>query len=49
MTSKSEQLKEIKRGAEEVLVEKDFVKRLNEKKPLRIKVGFDPTAPDLHL
>lgn len=49
MTSKSEQLKEIKRGTEEVLVEKDFVKRLNEKKPLRIKVGFDPTAPDLHL
>ena len=49
MTSKSEQLKEIKRGTEEVLVEKDFIKRLNEKKPLRIKVGFDPTAPDLHL
>ena len=37
------------RGAHEVLVESDLVKKLEEKRPLRIKAGFDPTAPDLHL
>ena len=49
MSSSKEQILEIKRGIDEILVEKDFIKRLNTKKPLRIKVGFDPTAPDLHL
>ena len=49
MSSSKEQILEIKRGVDEILVEKDFIKRLNTKKPLRIKVGFDPTAPDLHL
>ncbi|MGZ8955380.1 MAG: tyrosine--tRNA ligase [Methylovulum sp.] len=37
------------RGADEVLVEQELIKKLEEKRPLRIKAGFDPTAPDLHL
>lgn len=37
------------RGAQEVLLEQDLIKKLEEKRPLRIKAGFDPTAPDLHL
>ena len=49
MISKDKQLLEIKRGTEEILVEKEFTKRFHQKKPLKIKVGFDPTAPDLHL
>ena len=49
MPSIDEQLRELKRGTEEILVEKDFIERIKSKKPLRIKVGFDPTAPDLHL
>jgi len=49
MVSKDKQLDEIRRGTEEVLVEKDFVQRYKQTKPLKIKVGFDPTAPDLHL
>lgn len=43
------QLAEIKRGTEEVLVESELVERLSTGKTLRIKAGFDPTAPDLHL
>ena len=39
----------IKRGATEIIVEKELVDLLNEKRPLRVKAGFDPTAPDLHL
>lgn len=39
----------IKRGAEEILLEDELVEKLKEGKPLRIKAGFDPTAPDLHL
>ena len=42
-------LAEISRGAEEVLLEKDLIKKLEKNRPLRIKAGFDPTAPDLHL
>ena len=49
MISKDKQLLEIKRGTEEILVEKEFAQRFHQKKPLKIKVGFDPTAPDLHL
>ena len=51
MSSKSvtEALLEIRRGAEEILVETELVERLETGKPLRVKVGFDPTAPDLHL
>ncbi|MCG8668852.1 MAG: tyrosine--tRNA ligase, partial [Pseudomonadales bacterium] len=45
----SEALALLMRGVEEVLVEEEFVKKLEEGRPLRIKAGFDPTAPDLHL
>ena len=45
----AEQLALIKRGAEEILVEAELVQRLEAGKPLRVKAGFDPTAPDLHL
>ncbi len=44
-----EMLDQLKRGAEEILVESELVKKLEEKRPLIIKAGFDPTAPDLHL
>ena len=49
MISKDKQLLEIQRGTEEILVEEEFAKRFHQKKPLKVKVGFDPTAPDLHL
>ncbi len=39
----------IRRGAEEILREEELEKKLAEGRPLRIKAGFDPTAPDLHL
>ncbi len=39
----------IKRGADELLVEAELVEKLKTGRPLRIKAGFDPTAPDLHL
>lgn len=42
-------LEELKRGCDEILLEKDFIAKLELKRPLRIKAGFDPTAPDLHL
>jgi tyrosyl-tRNA synthetase len=42
-------LADLLRGADEVLVEQELVKKLEEGRPLRIKAGFDPTAPDLHL
>ena len=44
-----ESLELIKRGIDEVLTEEDLVSKLKSKKQLTIKVGFDPTAPDLHL
>jgi len=44
-----EQMALIRRGADEILVESELVEKLEEKRPLRIKAGFDPTAPDLHL
>ena len=44
-----EQLALIKRGADEILVEGELRAKLERGKPLRIKAGFDPTAPDLHL
>lgn len=48
-----DQLQHIKRGAEEIIVEEELVKKIEksikEEKPLRVKAGFDPTAPDLHL
>jgi len=39
----------IKRGAEEILIEEELLEKLKKGKPLRVKAGFDPTAPDLHL
>jgi tyrosyl-tRNA synthetase len=44
-----EQVAELLRGTQEVLVESELVKKLGRGTPLRIKAGFDPTAPDLHL
>ena len=51
MSSKTvtEVLLEIRRGVEEILVEAELIERLESGKSLRVKVGFDPTAPDLHL
>ena len=45
----TEQLDIIKRGSHELLVEKELESKLDKEQPLRIKAGFDPTAPDLHL
>ncbi len=45
----NQQLALIKRGADELLIESELVEKLKKGKPLRIKAGFDPTAPDLHL
>jgi tyrosyl-tRNA synthetase len=42
-------LTELLRGTHEVLLEAELIKKLAENRPLRIKAGFDPTAPDLHL
>jgi tyrosyl-tRNA synthetase len=39
----------IKRGADELLIEQELIAKLKTGKPLRVKAGFDPTAPDLHL
>ncbi|MBM2838813.1 MAG: tyrosyl-tRNA synthetase [Deltaproteobacteria bacterium] len=49
MLNVNEQLEIIKRGSVEVISEEELVKKLNKGKPLLIKAGFDPTAPDLHL
>lgn len=49
MTEITTALELIKRGADELLVEADLVEKLKTGRPLRVKAGFDPTAPDLHL
>ena len=49
MTPLTEQLEVIKRGCDELLVESELVERLKSGRPLRVKAGFDPTAPDLHI
>lgn len=49
MSGIEDQLAVIKRGAEELIVEEELVEKLKAGKKLRIKAGFDPTAPDLHL
>jgi len=49
MTHVTEALRLIKRGTEEILLESELVERLQSGRRLRIKAGFDPTAPDLHL
>lgn len=48
-TNFEEQIAELHRGAHEVLLSADLVKKLQRGKPLKVKAGFDPTAPDLHL
>ncbi|MDV6344567.1 tyrosine--tRNA ligase [Nitrosomonas sp. Is37] len=45
----TDQLKKIKRGCHELLVEEELIQKLKAGTPLRVKAGFDPTAPDLHL
>ena len=47
--TQSEQLAVLRRGADEVILEDDLRRKLEKGKPLRVKAGFDPTAPDLHL
>ncbi|MFD2230772.1 tyrosine--tRNA ligase [Alkalimarinus sediminis] len=49
MSSVEHALSVIRRGVDEILVEEDLIKKLESGKRLRIKAGFDPTAPDLHL
>lgn len=49
MTDSVSQLALIKRGVSELLIEAELVEKLKSGRPLRIKAGFDPTAPDLHL
>ena len=49
MAAIQEALDLIKRGTEELLLEQDLVEKLKTGRPLRVKAGFDPTAPDLHL
>jgi tyrosyl-tRNA synthetase len=53
MLNPEKQLEVIKRGTVEIIIKDDLLKKLkksyNEKKPLKIKAGFDPTAPDIHL
>ena len=49
MSDISQALEIIKRGTDEILLEKDLIAKLESNRSLRIKVGFDPTAPDLHL
>ena len=49
MASVEESLALIKRGADELLIESELAEKLKSGRPLRVKAGFDPTAPDLHL
>jgi tyrosyl-tRNA synthetase len=49
MTDVSQAFEELKRGSDEILVEDELLEKLKQGKPLKIKAGFDPTAPDLHL
>ena len=46
---KDSQLALLLRGVEEIVPKKEFDNKLDEKRSLRVKLGFDPTAPDLHL
>ena len=47
--TQQQDLQLIRRGADEVILEEDLKRKLARGKPLRVKAGFDPTAPDLHL
>ncbi|MGC9325658.1 MAG: tyrosine--tRNA ligase, partial [Desulfomonilia bacterium] len=44
-----EQLVELKRGIVEIVSEEELIAKLKKSRPLKVKVGFDPTAPDIHL
>ena len=49
MQNIEEQLQTIRRGADEIIVESELIDRLKKGRPLIVKAGFDPTAPDLHI
>ncbi len=49
MADWAQALAELKRGCEEILLEEELIAKLKTGKPLKVKAGFDPTAPDLHL
>ena len=49
MISEKDAMQQLKRGCDEILLESELEQKLRRGKPLRIKAGFDPTAPDLHL
>ncbi|MDP2562026.1 tyrosine--tRNA ligase [Psychrobium sp. 1_MG-2023] len=49
MSQVADALAEIQRGADEILVEQELIEKLKLDRPLRIKLGADPTAPDIHL
>jgi tyrosyl-tRNA synthetase len=49
MISVEDAMQQIKRGVDEILVESELIDKLKRESPLKIKAGFDPTAPDLHL
>ena len=49
MLTAEQQLAELKRGTSEILLESELLTKLRRGQPLRVKAGFDPTAPDLHL
>ena len=49
MVAVQQQLEIIRRGADELLIESELLEKLGSGRPLRVKAGFDPTAPDLHL
>lgn len=49
MADLAQVMAEIKRGTDEILLESDLVEKLQEGRPLKIKLGADPTAPDIHL
>src|ERR1700749_3215293 len=49
MTPVEEQIKIIRHGADQILVESELREKLQSGRPLRVKAGFDPTAPDLHI
>lgn len=49
MATIEQALAEIKRGVDELIPEEELIAKLKENRPLRIKLGADPTAPDIHL
>ena len=49
MRAIEEEIEQIERGSEELLIRAELLEKLKAGRPLRIKAGFDPTAPDLHL